>query len=114
MVTFKYAACFTSCSRLLSSVSSSRLVLFLTPGKSCHSVDDCVRDKDRRGEEGLPSDFGGSGRGKLRTLVMEPTCDKEWGCGTVGKGGRGLRAGGGDGAGDWVLPSHTLVTSERA
>ena len=104
----------TSCSRLWSSVSSSSPALFLTPGSSLHSVDDCVREMDRRGEEGLPSHLGGSGRGKLLTLVIEPVLDNEWGCRTGGKGGRGLRAGGGEGAGDGVDSSHTETTSERA
>ena len=105
--------CITSCNRLWSSVSSSSSRLFLTPGRSLHSVADCVSEMDRRGEEGLPSLLGGSGRGKLLTLVMDPVWDKECGCGKGGRGGRGLRAGGGEGAGEAELSSHTDRTSER-
>lgn len=106
--------CVTSCSRLWSSVSSSSSELFLTAGSSRHNVADCVRHMDRRGEEGLPSFLGGSGRGKLLTLVMETVWDKEWGCRAGGRGGRGLRAGGDEGAGDGAMSSDAEMTWERA
>lgn len=104
----------TSCSRLWSSVSSSSSTLFLTPGSSRHSVTACVSEMDRRGEDGRPSLLGGSGRGKLWTLVMEHVWDKEWGCGKGGRGGRGLHAGGAEGAGNTGGSSHTETPSERA
>lgn len=104
----------TSCSRLWSSVSSPSSELFLTAGSSLHSVADCERDIERRGEEALRSVFGGSGRGKLRTLQMEPVFDNECGCLTVGSRGRGLRASGGEGAGDGVASSDAETISERA
>lgn len=66
---------------------------------------------ERRGDEGLPSIFGGSGKGKLWTLVTEPVWDNL--CGD-GSGGRGLRAGTGEGAGEEVASSDKEVTSERA
>lgn len=81
-------------------MSTASSGLFLTPGKSRHSVGDCANEVDRRGDKGLPSFLGGSGRGKLLALVKEFVWNKEWGCRIVGKAGRGLQAGGGEGAGD--------------
>lgn len=69
-----------------------------------------MSDMESRGDEGLPSIFGGSGRGKLWTLVMDNLCGG-W---VDGSGGRGLRAGRGEGAGERVVSSDTEVTSERA
>lgn len=103
----------TSCSRLWSSVSTSSSELFLTPGSSLHRVEEVVSDMERRGDEGLPT-FGGSGKGKLWTLVMEPVWENLlWGW-AEGMGGRGLRAGGGEGAGEGAASSDAEVASERA
>lgn len=103
----------TSCSRLWSSVSTSSSELFLTPGSSRHRVEDVVSDMERRGDEGLPA-FGGTGRGKLWTLVMEPVWENLFWGWTEGRGGRGLRAGGGEGAGEGAASSDAMVASERA
>lgn len=71
-------------------------------------------DRERRGDDGLPSLFGGSGRGKLWMLVMEHAWNNLCGDWADGSGGRGLRASRGDGAGEGVVSSDTEVTSERA
>lgn len=95
-------------------MSSSSSELFLTPGSSRHRLEDFESDMERRGEGGLPSTFGGSGRGRLWTLVMEPVWENLCGGWVDGRGGRGLRAGGGEGAREGVVSSDTAVPSERA
>lgn len=72
-----------------------------------------MSDMERRGDDGLPSLFGGSGRGKLWMLVMEPVWKTLCGGWAYGRGGRGLRAGTGEGAGEGVVSPDTEETSER-
>lgn len=82
----------TSCRRLVSSVSSPKSGLLLTPGSSCHSVGEDA-EMDRWGEGGLFMDCWGTLR-LLKGLVW----NRVWGCRmTGGRGGRGLC----DSLGEW-------------
>lgn len=64
-----------------------------------------MREMERRGEEGLAGGawgaWGGCGMGRNLALVpleVEPEWDREWGWMTGGRRGKGLRAGGSEGA----------------
>jgi len=89
----------TSCRRRWSSERCPSSALLRTAGRSCHSVVDWPREMERRGDGGLASALGVSGRGRFLALLLRATeTDSECGWGTGGNGGRGLLAGAGAGA----------------